>query len=401
MNSDGFDLIVIGGGMGGAALGKVMAEHGVRVLILEREATFQDRVRGEAMSPWGVPEARALGIEKLLLDTCGHELPWVESYLGGNQIERRDLRNTTKHGTVELAFYHPAMQEILLQAAADAGCTVLRGATAQKVHGGARPSVVVHAQGQALTFHARLVVGADGRMSSVRKLANFTIERDPEERLLAGVLLEGMAIRHDTSYGVFDTRQGRLVALFPQGNHRVRAYFSYPSQSRSRLQGAAALPELIQESIRSGAPAQWYEHVTAAGPLASFASDDHWVPHPYKEGVVLVGDAAAANDPMYGQGMSLTLRDVRVLTSELRKTDDWDAACHQYASQHDAYFAVLHTFSHWFETLFYQTGPAGDSIRARAFRQLALDRSRMPDYFFSGPDGPITEDVRRRMFGED
>jgi hypothetical protein len=35
-----------------------MAAHGARVLVVERELRFKDRVRGEWMSPWGVVEAQ-------------------------------------------------------------------------------------------------------------------------------------------------------------------------------------------------------------------------------------------------------------------------------------------------------------------------------------------------------
>jgi 2-polyprenyl-6-methoxyphenol hydroxylase-like FAD-dependent oxidoreductase len=66
-----YDIITVGGGLGGAALAKAMAEHGVRVLVLERETQFKDRVRGEFMAPWGVAEARELGVEELLRNTCG------------------------------------------------------------------------------------------------------------------------------------------------------------------------------------------------------------------------------------------------------------------------------------------------------------------------------------------
>jgi flavin-dependent dehydrogenase len=70
-----YDIITVGGGLGGSALAKAMAEHGARVLVVERERQFKDRVRGEWMAPWGIVEARALGIYELLHDTCGHELP--------------------------------------------------------------------------------------------------------------------------------------------------------------------------------------------------------------------------------------------------------------------------------------------------------------------------------------
>ena len=49
-----YDLIVIGGGLAGAALARAMAAGGARVLVLERELRFRDRVRGEGMHPWGV-----------------------------------------------------------------------------------------------------------------------------------------------------------------------------------------------------------------------------------------------------------------------------------------------------------------------------------------------------------
>jgi flavin-dependent dehydrogenase len=51
-----YDVIVVGGGLAGVALAKVLAEHGAQVLVLERETHFRDRVRGESTHPWGVAE---------------------------------------------------------------------------------------------------------------------------------------------------------------------------------------------------------------------------------------------------------------------------------------------------------------------------------------------------------
>ena len=66
MASGTYDIITVGGGLGGAALAKAMAEHGARVLVLEREKQFKDRVRGENIAPWGVAETQALGLYDLL-----------------------------------------------------------------------------------------------------------------------------------------------------------------------------------------------------------------------------------------------------------------------------------------------------------------------------------------------
>ena len=79
-----YDLIIVGGGIGGSALAKAMAERGARVLVVEREKQFKDRVRGEGMHAWGVPEAKALGIYELLCSTCGLEVRWWDIYLGSH-----------------------------------------------------------------------------------------------------------------------------------------------------------------------------------------------------------------------------------------------------------------------------------------------------------------------------
>lgn len=68
-----YDVITVGGGLAGAAVARSLAEAGMRVLVLERETTFRDRVRGEEMHCWGVAETRALGIYDLLKQSCACE----------------------------------------------------------------------------------------------------------------------------------------------------------------------------------------------------------------------------------------------------------------------------------------------------------------------------------------
>jgi 2-polyprenyl-6-methoxyphenol hydroxylase-like FAD-dependent oxidoreductase len=66
-----YDIITVGGGLGGASFAKAMAEHGARVLVLERETRFKDRIRGEVIWSWGVAELRELGSLQLL--SCSRE----------------------------------------------------------------------------------------------------------------------------------------------------------------------------------------------------------------------------------------------------------------------------------------------------------------------------------------
>ena len=62
------DVVIVGGGIAGSALATALARDGSSVTVLEASEEYEDRVRGETMVPWGVAEARALGVEQALLD---------------------------------------------------------------------------------------------------------------------------------------------------------------------------------------------------------------------------------------------------------------------------------------------------------------------------------------------
>jgi 2-polyprenyl-6-methoxyphenol hydroxylase-like FAD-dependent oxidoreductase len=402
MARETYDIITVGGGIGGASLAKAMAAYGAKVLVLEREKQFKDRIRGEFMAPWGVAEARELGVDELLRSTCGHDLPYVDLYAGPLQVERRDLRITTPQGLPVLCVYHPAMQEVLLQAAADAGAEVHRGAVVRNVTCDGVPTVMVEQDGRVEEVQARLVVGVDGRGSLVRKGTGFPVQHDPEHLLISGVLFENMPLPpEDANHLVFNLTLGQEALLFPQGQGRVRAYFVCRTDGPARLQGAADVPRFIEECVRAGAPAEWYAGVRAIGPLATFDCAATWVDHPYQAGVVLIGDAAGATDPTWGQGLSITLRDVRVLRDHLCRTDDWEAAGHAYAEERDRHFGVIHTVDNWLSELFHGAGPIAEARQAKALPLIAQDPTRMLDHTFSGPELPVNEPVRRRFFGEE
>jgi 2-polyprenyl-6-methoxyphenol hydroxylase-like FAD-dependent oxidoreductase len=397
-----YDLVIVGGGLGGATLAKCMAERGTRVLVIERETRFKDRVRGEGMTTWGAGEARELGIYDLLTSTCAHEVPWWDIHVGPMQVLHREMPATSPQGLPTLTFYHPEMQETLLAAAEKAGAEVRRGAQAQGILNGNGPGVSIGQDGRGVeSVRARLVVGVDGRGSLMRRWAGFTEQRDPERLMISGVLLENSRAPDFTVRLVNDFEHGHAAILFPQGRGRARTYFVRNAGEGARLQGEKDFSSLVRESIATGMPAEYFEGAGPAGPLATFSGAATYVEHPYRNGVALVGDAAASSDPSWGQGLGLTLRDVRTLRDALLANDDWDAAGHAYAKEHDRYFGVLHTVEDWFTTLSFETGPEGDARRARAFSRIAEDRSRQPDTIFTGPDHEVSETIRRRFFGDD
>jgi menaquinone-9 beta-reductase len=368
------------------------------VLVYEREQRFRDRIRGEGMHPWGVTEARALGLYDTLRHTCAHEARYWAASRGATLPNRRDLVETTTHRAGSLNFYHPAMQEVLLRMAADAGAEVRRGVTVTQVSPGASPTVTVQGDGAAATVHTRLVVGADGRRSRVRRWGGFTVGQDPERLVISGVRFTGLKTTDDAVQAFLPATFGQAALIFPLGGNQYRVYFATGRRSvHRRLSGRAGLAEFLQYCIETGVPADWFTDAEMRGPLASFEGADVWVDHPYKDGIVLIGDAAAASDPCHGCGLSLTLRDVRVLRDLLRTTDDWDAAAHQYATIHDQYYGALHTIASWLTEVVYGLGPAADRVRAHALPQLAERVG--PDIVGIGPDFPTDEGTRRRFLG--
>lgn len=54
-----------------------------------------------------------------------------------------------------------------------------------------------------------------------------------------------------------------------------------------------------------------------------YPNNDTWADVPFAPGVVAVGDAAGHNDPIIGQGLSISHRDVRVVTDILKSSNDW------------------------------------------------------------------------------
>ena len=396
MDTD-YDVITVGGGLGGSALAKVLARRGIRVLVIERESRFTDRIRGEWIAPWGAAEAQRIGIYDTLLERCANEAPFFETVGLG---PARDLKATTPQGLAALTFYHPAMQEALIQEAHAAGAEIWRGAAAREVVPGKPAAVTVEREGGFQKVTARLVACADGRSSAGRRWGGFGTHREKQKLFGAGQLFKNLATAEDTFIFLGNPQLRRAALLLPIGAGLVRSYLMYDSSKLDRLQGASHVSRFVDECVKTGLPRECYTAAEPIGPLASFDLTEAWVEHPYRDGVVLIGDAAGSSDPTWGQGLSIAIRDVRELSERLLAGDDWDVASHQYAEAHDNYFQTELRVHGWVFDLFFAEGPEADRIRERAFPLLAAQPDREPDHAFSGLDLPADEQVRQRFFGE-
>lgn len=397
-----YDVIIIGGGIAGSTLGMSLSGQGKRVLILEREKVFHDRVRGEYVHPWGVAEVHGLGIYDLLRNTCGHEARYrINQVLNGLPTVRRDMVATTPHKTGSLHFFHPEMQEELLKAAGHAGAVIRRGTTVVDIKPGANPVISTREDGNQPVYQSKLVIGADGRSSLCRNWGSFVTQRDQGRLVIMGLLMLGINAPEDTAYYYINPLKHEYTVLIPLGNSRFRIYTGFHQlEGRRRLSGQKDIDEFIAFAISAGAPIEWFEQARAAGPLASFDAADHWVSHPYGNGIALIGDAASSNDPSFGCGLSLALRDVRVMRDLLLSERDWDLAGHQYATEHDRYFGAIHRLTDWMTQLMYEPGLEAAARRERAFARVIEDPTRLPDLVGWGPEFPSDEAAYRNLFGE-
>jgi 2-polyprenyl-6-methoxyphenol hydroxylase-like FAD-dependent oxidoreductase len=396
------DIVIVGGGMAGSSLAASLARAGLGVAVVERERRFHDRVRGESIHPWGVGVAQELGLLEVLAASGGRALPSWRQYEGRELRTSFDWREAAPEGLSEWAIYHPGMQEGLLVHAASTGAAVMRPARAEVVSGGARPEVdVIADDGRTTRLRARLLVGADGRQSAVRRRLGSRSERDPVHHAIGGGLLDGVALDADATHVA--ARPGRMILVFPQGGGRARAYVACSTEESAGFRGAAGSSAFVN-AVREAFPEEAFGDAAPAGPTAFFPNADQWSSRLAGESIVLIGDAAGANDPSIGHGLSISFRDARELRNLLTDGTPWDRALREYEVRRRRYFEVFRTYARWLTMLVIDQGPEADRRRERTARAWELDPtrggfSRLRAY---GADGVVAnEAARRHFFGED
>jgi 2-polyprenyl-6-methoxyphenol hydroxylase-like FAD-dependent oxidoreductase len=100
------------------------------------------------------------------------------------------------------------------------------------------------------------------------------------------------------------------------------------------------------------------------------SGEDTWTEVPAVEGIVLIGDAGGYNGPIIGEGLSLALRDVRLLSEILLERPQWtQSGLERYGQQRREGLRRMRIVAELRAALAAQFGPQAAARRAH-FRDL-------------------------------
>lgn len=371
------DVVIVGGGIGGTALACGLAGSGLEVVLLEKVAQYHDIVRGEWLSPWGMQEARRLGVEDALAAGGAWEIrEWVQwdETTDPDEAGSVDLTGLLPEiGGPQTFPHHQVCEQMALQAA-DAGIEVILGASRVEIGRGDRRQVhYTGADGARHTIDAGFVVGATGRSNIVGRQLGLKMDLTVHHRG-AGLLVDGLD-EWPSDTQAMGTEGDVMFMVFPQGYGTARLYLNYDPAHTRRYCGPDAVTEFLESfRLRCLADRGDYiaDHASPVGELTVWPSmsgvplgDFVW------DGVALIGDEAGSCDTVLGTGLSSALRDARHVRDVLLGPDWSVDAFSEYVRERGARMDRLHHGAHIYHELFVEFGEYAVARRRRARRLMS------------------------------
>lgn len=311
------DVVIAGGGIAGIAAAASLREFGWSTLVVEPGQHAERRLAGELIHPPGMAGLFDLGL-------CEHDgLPGAIPIRGFQIFREQGGR------AVELPYdVYPqsapagsALDHGMIRASLAAAATRLtdvalwHGARVVEVDASDRRDVArvtIASAGKKQTVACRMVVGADGASSAIRRLAGIGHSRR-ELSHISGYLVDAAALPA-TGFGhIFMTRHAPVLAYEIGGGH-ARVLFDrlLPSGETAAdhlSRDSALLPATLRAAV---------EDAVATQRGLSFVSADVFVDTVGKGRLVLVGDAAGSCHPLTASGISVAIGDAGRLRQALR-----------------------------------------------------------------------------------
>jgi len=386
------DLAIVGGGIAGSSLAIAMARAGYNVIVLEKERKYRDRVRGEVVYPWGTAEVLRLGLFEDFTQGCGRVIDFDTDHIGGVTLPPKRYPDASPDRTSALSFSHPEMQEQLVNLAREVGVEIHRGAVVAEIRPGDPSELDFVVDDQQQTVSSRLVVGADGRDSRVLQKLKFDQTLDSEQLYTAGFQLRGFSEDPSSVHFFLDNGEGcgSIVVETAPANHRAYLVF-HKDALPHRPSGVRDYALMMDRFRRLGFPENWLECAEPHGILASFSGAHRWVDKASQLGVTLVGDAAGSSDPAWGNGLSRSLRSVRLLRDRLLSDENWASAAEAYADDHRRDFLKLRRLERVAAELWFSMGQKAIARRNRVWKLMEEEPELSIRISIYGPDRPISD----------
>lgn len=320
-------MVVVGAGPAGSAFALLLARAGVAVELVESQPRHSALIRGDGLMPSGLEALNRMGLASLLATLPRRELRgW--SFL----LEGRSLFSVAEPfgGSVPCSLIDtPGLLEgMLAEALACPNLTLRRGRAVKELllkpedtlpgsEGPARVAGVVLDDGTKLP--AELVVGCDGRGSTIRRLAALELNEDNPPLEVLWFELENEAAAHLQPWiaGRFATLIGDAgsYALFGTARGGVRLGWL---QERGAAGSSVPWPERWARSAPPELAALWRSlPTTSVGPPLRLSLRSGLAPRWERPGLLLLGDAAHPMSPLRAQGLNMALRDALVAAERL------------------------------------------------------------------------------------
>jgi menaquinone-9 beta-reductase len=320
-----FDVAVVGASVAGCTAARLFAQAGARVALIERRSDpgAYKVVCTHAILSSAVPTIERLGLARLL-DARGALRTQAAFWTPYGGWFRTPDDAPDNYGVTRRTL-DPILRELTVSTP---GVEFLPAHTAVRLLSG---GVEVEGPGrQTRTVRARLVVGADGRGSTVARLARVPGRVRAHNRFFYFAYWRG--VRPRTTRVRLWLLDPDAAAQFPNeddqtvlavGPHRSRL-----AEFRADLEGAyarrvAGLPDGpdLSEAERTSKLIGKLEMPNVIRPAA-------------RAGIAFVGDAALATDPLFGVGLSFAFQSAEWLVDEtapaLRDGGGLDAALDRY-----------------------------------------------------------------------
>jgi len=299
---------VAGGGPAGMMLGLLLARAGVDVVVLEKHADFLRDFRGDTIHPSTLEVIHELGLLEVFLALPHTQVRQLAGIIGGERIPIADFG----HLPVRCPFIALMPQWDFLDFLAGHArrypgfaLRMSTGVVGLIDDGGRVVGVSATAPDGPLEVRADLVVGADGRDSTVRAAAGLRVET-------LGAPMDVLWFRlprkpGDAGQLLGRVEAGRIFIMLDRGDYWQCGFvIAKGTLDEIRARGLAAFRDevarLADARAEASALRDWEDVKLLTVRVDRLA---RW----FRPGVLCLGDAAHAMSPVGGVGINLAIQD--------------------------------------------------------------------------------------------